>query len=161
MPEPCRYYFGPGGCKRGSSCHYSHSAPGPIGRWRSSSHNSKSALAPSGACRFYWSKGWCKINTNCPYKHIKNQAILQSSVTSDIYDSLRSTNEGLAVAATGAGLLSHQPMNILRPRQVNGHLKRFLQDDFKFSATSDVYTFFTLTDSAISANSSWVRAAVS
>jgi hypothetical protein len=82
-------------------------------------------------------------------------------VTSDLDDSLRPTNKGRAVAGTGAGSLSHQPMNILRPRQVNGYLKRFLQDDFEFSATSDVYTFFTLTDSAISANSSWVRTAVS
>lgn len=107
---------------------------------------------------FYWSKGWCKNDTNCPYKHIKNQPILQSSVTSV---SLRPENEGRAVVGTGAGSLSHQPLNILRPRQVNGHLKRFLQDDFGFSATSDVYTFFTLTDSAISANSSWVCAVVS
>lgn len=165
MSRPCRFQFQPGGCRRGTDCTFSHSAPGHgtgadhRTRAHLPTHNLTSPPAPPGVCRFYWSKGHCEKD-GCRFKHISNQSesTSQSSLPPNSVPFL--TDEGLAkVTGTGTDSLSRQPANLLRPGQVHYKLKRFLADDFHFSKTSDVYAFFTLIDSAVSTNPSWVSVA--
>jgi hypothetical protein len=87
----------------------------------------------------------------------------QSSSSSGIIASLVPflTDEGLAkVTGVGTDPLSPQPQKLLTPAQIRYDLKRFLQDDFRFNSTFEIYAFFVPLSSAISTNPAWVRAVV-
>jgi hypothetical protein len=168
MSRPCRYESQPGGCKRGSSCTFSHSTPG-VGistdhrtRAHLPTHNLTSLPAPQGVCKFFWSRGQCEKDNQCRFRHIRNQSTSQPSFPPNSNLVLPFlTDEGLAkVTGTGTDSLSRHPTNPLPPGPVQHKLKRFLADDFHFSNTFDIYAFFSPIDSAISTNPSWVCIAV-
>lgn len=157
MSKPCRSQPGR---RRGST----HGAPGhdtgtdDSTRAHLPAHNQTCSPVPQGVCMFYWSKGQCE-KEDCQFSHIRSQSesTSQPSLTTNSgADFPFLTDEGLA-EVTGCDFLSScQPANPLRPGQVQNKLKRFLADDFHFRKTSDIYTFFTLIDSAVSANLPWV-----
>ena len=163
MSKPCRSRPGR---RRGSARGFIHSAPGhdtstdDFTRVHLPAHNQTCPPASQGVCRSYWSKGQC-AKDGCRFKHIRSQSesTPQPSLTTNL-DPVPPflTDEGMAkVTGTGSNFLSRQQANPLRPGQVQHKLKRFLADDFHFSQTSDVYTFFILIDSAVSTNLPWVR----
>ena len=160
----CRFQFQPGGCRRGAACTFIHISPGPgtgadhRTRAHLPMHNQTSPPAPQGACRFY-SKGQCK-NDDCRFRHIRSQSESTSQPslsTNSGADLPFLTDEGLAkVTGTGTDSLSPKPANPLSPGDVQYKLKRFLADNYHFRKTYDVYAFFTLINSAVSTNPSWV-----
>lgn len=86
---PCRFYDSPGGCRRGSSCTFSHiqnterrgdgrpSSPSVASDGSPSRRNaqypqrptSPSSPLPRGVCRFFWESGRCNREFDCRYLH--------------------------------------------------------------------------------------------
>ena len=165
MSQPCRFQSQPGGCRRGAACAFSHISPGHgtgadhRTRVHLPTRNQTSPPAPQGVCRFYWSKGQCEKD-GCRFRHIRSQSesTSQPSLTTNSgADIPFLTDEGLAkVTGTGTDSLSPKPANPLSPGDVQYKLRRFLADDYNFRKTFDVYAFFTLINSAVSTNPSWV-----
>ncbi|KIL62527.1 hypothetical protein M378DRAFT_128690 [Amanita muscaria Koide BX008] len=158
--KPCHYHSSPGGCRR-KDCTFSHGSPGEH-RPRSPASAASagpSTSSPGGVCKFYWSTKRCRDGSNCRYSHIENPSLnAQNSSSSGIITSLVPflTDEGLAkVTGVGTDPLSPQPQKLLTPAQIRYDMRRFLQDDFRFKSTFEIYAFFVPLSSAISTNPAW------
>jgi hypothetical protein len=169
---PCRFFNAPGGCRRGSSCHFTHDRGSSSGRGgRSQGRNPKpsSGNVPKDVCKNYWTDGSCNRGFQCKFKHIKRDSAGRTAESSpsspstsrlDAIDAISPylTEEGLAklsLPGTDVFFADDTPMS---PSQVQNNLRRFLRDDFRFRKTFDIYAFVGLLNNAGSNHDDWVSA---
>ncbi|KAJ7593987.1 hypothetical protein C8J56DRAFT_1043774 [Mycena floridula] len=171
----CDFFNKPGGCNKGENCRFSHQ-PGSGQQRRSQQTGSNSQRpspanisdVPRGSCIAYWTKGHCFKGFNCKYRHEQpgQTSSPASSPSSSTRPSISSTpiggssispfltQEGLAKLA-GSGTDAFFPSNSRSPTETHSALKRFLQDDFRFRTTLDIYTFSSLIAGSATTNTSW------
>lgn len=161
MSPPCRHFNRPGGCKFGNSCRFSHD----VATSRPNPQPLSNRETPPGVCRSYWTHGDCKFEFNCKFRHQAGPGVLESSPSpSPARSSAKDsgivpflTEKGLA-KLSGSGTDGFFPSNSATrtPADTHNGLKRFLQNDYRFSLTTDVYSFLTLLSSASTTNLTWV-----
>lgn len=175
----CRYYSRPGGCDRGSTCAYRHvDGPGEVlhptqgsprgyqrgGVPRGGAPRPPISRAPRGVCDFYYHRGFCARGAECRFLHESPaHAAHQSSGSSSI--------DGVSAFLTPAALARIQgagtdgffatPHAEMSPSEVNGHIRKFLEDSYRFRFAAEVYGFSALLSNASAGNSSWVRITLS
>jgi hypothetical protein len=184
---PCRFINLPGGCRRGKDCHFAHAftqnnantrplSPSSASSDRSSHPNTQRPNAsgpplPKGVCRFFWEHGRCNREFECRYEHTpkteRSSRAGPSSSRSTITPSEAViqrlapflTEEGLSkMNRSGTdGFFSQDPSASLSPSEAHNALKKFLQDNFRFRTTFEVYAFLKPLSSANASNTHWVR----
>ncbi|KIK93721.1 hypothetical protein PAXRUDRAFT_828683 [Paxillus rubicundulus Ve08.2h10] len=181
---PCRYINSPGGCRRGKDCHFAHTLTSKTANTRpfspssassdGSSHpntqrpNASGSPLPKGVCRFFWEHGRCSREFECRYEHTsKAEGSSRTGPRSTITPSeavLRRlapflTEEGLSkMNGSGTdGFFSQDPSASLSPSEAHNALKRFLQDNFRFRSTFEVYAFLKPLNSANASNTHWTQ----
>ncbi|KAG6920270.1 hypothetical protein DXG01_005039 [Tephrocybe rancida] len=180
MP-PCHYFNKPGGCRRGTTCTFTHGSQpaSPAGTGPGTSHkfagpSSASSRRPShvgtpnGVCSFYWTTGKCKREFDCRYRHDRNPERSQaSSSASSPINGARSlsavdaiapflTESGLAkLGASGTDAFFASPHKTMSPNEAHNALKMYLRDDYRFSKTFYIYGFLTPVSNATTSNVTW------
>ncbi|KIJ68146.1 hypothetical protein HYDPIDRAFT_107807 [Hydnomerulius pinastri MD-312] len=166
---PCRYMNSPGGCRRGDQCHFAHSrTTGNNDNNRQNIHPSASgSSAPPGVCRNYWEQGRCNREFDCRYQHTRKpdgtapQARPKLAITPSetVLQRLAPflTEEGLSkINGSGTDGFFSQDFSVsLTPSEAHNSLKRFLQDNFRFRSTFEVYAFLKPLNSANASNTNW------
>lgn len=170
----CRFHGKPGGCRRGSGCNFRHadgvdtsfnpSSNGPTsGPRRDSGSRPPVPRAPNGICDFYYNRGFCARGSDCRFRHEgpnqATQVMTQSSASYSSPDFSSFLTPAALARIQGAGTdgFFGAPVAELKPSEVNYHLRKFLEDSYRFRFALDVYGFVALMSNASSGNSSWVR----
>ncbi|EJF65241.1 P-loop containing nucleoside triphosphate hydrolase protein [Dichomitus squalens LYAD-421 SS1] len=166
---PCRFYGKPGGCSRGSDCHFQHvdggssesniSSGSSRGRGAPRGGAPRPAIprAPHGVCDFYYSRGFCNRGSDCRFRHESpSQGTIQPSSTPAVDVSSLLTPAALArIQGPGTDGFFISSTKEMKPSEVDYHLRRFLEDSFRFKLAADAYGFVALMNNASSGNSSW------
>ncbi|KAF9227364.1 hypothetical protein BS17DRAFT_747823 [Gyrodon lividus] len=184
---PCRYIKSPGGCRRGDDCHFAHPStpnnantthslssstpPGRSSRRNAQRQNPSGPPVPKGVCTFFWDQGRCNKEFECRYQHTRktegSSGRPGASSTSTITPSqavLRRlapflTEEGLSkLNGSGTdGFFSQDSSALLSPSEAHNALKKFLQDNFRFRTTFEIYGFLKPLNSANASNTNWTQ----
>ena len=182
----CRFHNLPGGCRQGANCKFSHtnrstdrnetqaspcsSSSSPLTprsppTERQSSPSSSIPL-PRGVCRFYWETGNCRREFDCRFEHTQKMqptgnrfagiAVASQAAQELIAPFL--TEKGLAkLSGSGTdGFFAQDNLTSLSPTEAHSKLKRFLQDNFRFNTTLQIYAFLIPLISANTTNKLWV-----
>lgn len=161
--RPCIFINKPGGCRNGTSCHFSHA----INNQRTPSSPSSFSRqgidrsAPPGVCYNYWSSGSCNREFQCKYKH---ESPPRSSSPGPAPQSpaidkvpLFLTQEGLGkLSSSGTDVYFSNPAIKRSPTETHNSLKDFLYDNYRFTTAPQVYSFLSLLANASSTNAAWV-----
>eukprot|EP00124_Ichthyophonus_hoferi_P000337 Ihof_evm4s12 gene=Ihof_evmTU4s12 len=105
--RPCSYFNTPGGCRRGSTCTFSHSAGPTATSTGPSSLIPSSSVAPAtqyGRICTYWSeRGFCKKGDMCTFQHtsIPGSSSYAGGMQEGVYGSGPYTDQLLAGYSTG------------------------------------------------------------
>ena len=171
----CRYYGKPGGCYR-TDCRFRHvagatsgsdgtahaspRATGHRGFQRGGAPRSAGPRAPHGFCDFYYNRGFCARGSECHFRHESPRASTRSPSPSSPMENLASFLTPTALAriqgAGTDGFFAASP-GLMKPSEVNYHVRKFLDTDYRFRFAADVYGFVALMSNASSGNASWVR----
>jgi hypothetical protein len=183
-PLPCHFYNSPSGCRRGD-CKFLHNnrnidrgetiksprpslsaSPTPRSPPNPQRSGSPSPMPPRGVCRFYWDDGRCKREFDCRFEHTQTRSATnvpspRLTVTNQAAEDLIApflTEKGLAkINSTGTdGFFAQVTSTSLSPTEAHRHLKRFLDDRFRFNTTFQVYAFLIPLTSANAVNRLWV-----
>ncbi|KAH6914275.1 hypothetical protein BKA70DRAFT_1558250 [Coprinopsis sp. MPI-PUGE-AT-0042] len=167
-PPPCRFFATPGGCRRGTSCHFAHStstssannAQQQSHRSPSDRRSSTSSQNPNGTCRSFWQTGACRFAFDCKYKHVASDSQSQAT-TRDVVaagsSSMPFLNQGgfSRLGSSGSDVFSSTPSRVMDPNEAHNTLKRFLFDDYRFRKSFDVYAFLVPVLSANTNSNLW------
>lgn len=128
--------------------------------------SSPSSPLPRGVCRFYWETGGCKREFDCRFEHTRKtqptaNRFSRITVASQAAEDLIApflTEKGLAkLSGSGTdGFFAQDTSTSLSPTEAHSKLKRFLQDNFRFNTTFQIYGFLTPLISANTTNRLWV-----
>jgi Zinc finger C-x8-C-x5-C-x3-H type (and similar) len=168
-PQPCRFFATPGGCRRGTSCHFAHgTTANPTNNSQQHSHRSPSdrrsdsSQNPNGTCRSFWQTGACRFAFDCKYKHVASGSQSQRTTTRDVVVAGATSMPFLSpggfsrVGSSGSDVFSSIPFRVMDPNEAHNTLKRFLFDDYRFRKTFDVYAFLVPVLSANTNSNLWV-----
>ncbi|KAL0575353.1 hypothetical protein V5O48_006604, partial [Marasmius crinis-equi] len=147
--EPCIFVRRPGGCRRGTSCRFSHDLNVPLGPNRvgnaaatarpppPDNRNRFTENAPRGNCNFFWSTGQCNRGFECTFKHVQKPSTdTNRSPGTPEFDepSLAEhldfcTSEGLAEMND----IAYDRNYLMSPSQAHNSIKIYINPNFAFS----------------------------
>ncbi|KAH9931167.1 P-loop containing nucleoside triphosphate hydrolase protein [Epithele typhae] len=161
----CRFFNTPSGCRRGDSCGFRHTTgpPSPSrgnpGRGRGG-FTPRPSRAPRGICDFYFDRGFCTRGSDCNFLHERpSDAVARatpngSSALEDVAALLKPAALARIQGAGTDGFFG-TPIGQMKPSDVEYHIRRFLDDSYRFRFAADVYGFLALVSNASSGNEHW------
>ncbi|WVQ96520.1 hypothetical protein IAU59_003625 [Kwoniella sp. CBS 9459] len=142
----CRFIDTPQGCKRGSSCTYSHTPTSTPYTAKSSSSGSAAptrshVIPPNGQCKIFYNEGTCARGSDCKYQH---RLTLVKNETGRTPPKISAPEQIRNLATRIADFNSDSLRGDIEPDWRSGPFKRLVDrltkgDDLKDPA--DVYTF--------------------
>lgn len=103
----CKFFNSPGGCRRDTSCSFSHQTQAnTTNRWSNLTTKLPASTwltnpSPPGTCKFFWGKGHCRYR-DCKFRHSTSP----TSPTSSISESASSNTSFSAVTTHSSAFTS-------------------------------------------------------